>query len=73
MTKWEGWINESKYTPNNETFDVGRTCLRAIRNHSIGTESLGCGIDGEQANGNGSLMRILPVALYSYYKKIDEQ
>ena len=73
MTKWEEWINEAKYTPNNETFDVGRTCLRAIRNHSIGTESLGCGIDGEQANGNGSLMRILPVALYSYYKKIDEQ
>lgn len=73
MTKWEEWINESKYTPNNDTFDVGRTCLRAIRNHSIGTESLECGIDGEQANGNGSLMRILPVALYSYYKKIDEQ
>lgn len=73
MTKWEEWINEAKYTPNNDTFDVGRTCLRAIRNHSIGTESLECGIDGEQANGNGSLMRILPVALYSYYKKIDEQ
>lgn len=73
MTKWEEWINEAKYTPNNDTFDVGRTCLRAIRNHAIGTESLECGIDGEQANGNGSLMRILPVALYSYYKKIDEQ
>lgn len=58
MTKWEEWINEAKYTPNNDTFDVGRTCLRAIRNHSIGTESLECGIDGEQANGNGSLMRI---------------
>lgn len=73
MTKWEERINEAKYTPNNDTFDVGRTCLRAISNHSIGTESLEYGIDGEQANGNGSLMRILPVALYSYYKKIDEQ
>jgi len=55
----------------NDTFDVGRTCLRAIRNHSLGTEPLKCGIDGEQSNGNGSLMRILPVALYSYYRKLD--
>lgn len=35
-------------------------------------EPLECGIDGEQANGNGSLMRILPVALYSYYKKLSD-
>ncbi len=73
MTKWEEWINQAKYTPNNDTFDVGRTCLRAIRNHSTGTEPLECGIDGEQANGNGSLMRILPVALYSYYKKLNDK
>lgn len=71
MHKWEEWINEAKYTANNDTFDVGRTCLRAIHNHSLGTEPLKCGIDGEQSNGNGSLMRILPVALYSYYRKLD--
>lgn len=71
MHKWEEWINEAKYTANNDTFDVGRTCLRAIRNHSLGTEPLKCGIYGEQSNGNGSLMRILPVALYSYYRKLD--
>lgn len=72
MNKWEEWINESKYTANNDTFDVGRTCLKAIRNHSLGCKPLDCGIDGEQNNGNGSLMRILPVALYSYYKKLPE-
>lgn len=43
MHKWEEWINEAKYTANNDTFDVGRTCLRAIRNHSLGTESFGSG------------------------------
>lgn len=73
MHKWEEWINEARYTANNDTFDVGRTCLRAIRNHSLGTEPLECGIDGEQSNGNGSLMRILPVALYSYYKKLSDK
>lgn len=73
MTKWTEWINEAKYTANNDTFDVGRTCLRAIRNYSKGIEPLECGIDGEQSNGNGSLMRILPVALYSFYKKLNEK
>ena len=72
MSKWLEWINEAKYTANNETFDVGRTCLRAIRNFSLGTEPLKCGLDSEVSNGNGSLMRILPVALYSYYKKLNE-
>ena len=72
MSKWEEWINYAKYTANNDTFDVGRTCLRAIRNHSVGKDPLECGIDGENANGNGSLMRILPVALYSYYKKLTD-
>ena len=70
MTKWEEWINNAKYTANDDTFDVGRTCLCAIKKHSLGTDPLECGMDDEQSNGNGSLMRILPVALYSYYKKL---
>ena len=73
MHKWEEWVNYAKYTPNNDVFDLGRTCLRAIRYHSLGKEALECGIDGEQNNGNGSLMRILPVALYSYYKKLSDE
>ena len=72
MHKWEEWINNAKYTANNDTFDVGRTCLRAIYNHTQGKEPLECGIDGESNNGNGSLMRILPVALYSYYRKLPD-
>ena len=73
MTKWEEWINYAKYTANNDTFDVGRTCLQAINKHHKGEKALNCGVDGEQNNGNGSLMRTLPVALYSYYKKLSEE
>ena len=73
MNNWEKWINYNEYTPNNETFDVGRTCLRAIRKYAQGTDPLDCGLTGENSNGNGSLMRILPVALYSYYKKLSEE
>lgn len=72
MSRWLEWVNDPKYTPNNETFDVGKTCLRAIRNFSLGIAPLKCGLDSETSNGNGSLMRILPVALYSYYKKLNE-
>ena len=73
MNKWIEWINEGKYTANGDTFDVGRTCLSAIRQYSNGINPIDCGLKDEMSNGNGSLMRILPVALYSYSKKLSEK
>lgn len=72
MTNFYYWLHDSKYTATDEVFDAGRTCIQAIINYTNGKEPLECGLKGEDNNGNGSLMRILPVALYSYYKKIDE-
>ncbi len=69
MEKWIDWLDDGKYTSNGEAFDVGRTCLAAINNYVHGTKPLKCGKEGEMYNGNGSLMRILPLALFSYYKK----
>lgn len=37
-----------------------------------GTAPLQCGSTSINENGNGSLMRILPVALYAYSKKLDD-
>lgn len=73
MKRWERWINNAEYTGYNDTFDVGRICLEAIRKHSLGYKPLECGLDNEMANGNGSLMRILPVALFAYYRKLNEE
>lgn len=73
MQKWVNWITKGEYTPNGQTFDVGDTCLFAIRQFSKGVEPLKCGLTTEYSNGNGSLMRILPVALYSYYKKLSDK
>lgn len=70
MSKWERWISNNEYTANNDTFGVGRTCLRAIRKYTQGINPLECGVDGENSNGNGSLMRILPAALYSFYNNL---
>ena len=72
MQKWVDWITKGEYTPAGSTFDVGDTCLYAIRQFSKGVEPLKCGLSDEYSNGNGSLMRILPVALYSYYKKLSD-
>lgn len=73
MTKWCDWLNKGEYTPNGDCFDVGRTCLRACRNFTTGIEPVKCGLDSINSNGNGSMMRILPVALYSYYKKLSDE
>lgn len=73
MQKWTAWINEGKYTANGDTFDVGRTCLSAIRRFSQGINPVDCGLKDEMSNGNGSLMRILPVALYSYSKNLSDK
>ena len=73
MTNFYYWLHDAKFTATDEVFDAGRTCIQAIINYSKGKEALDCGLKGEENNGNGSLMRILPVALYSCYKNIDEK
>lgn len=52
-----------RFTPYGKVFDVGGTTQRAINNFNNGVELLKCGLDTYKDNGNGSLMRILPLAL----------
>ena len=63
------WLSQDEYTPTGETFDVGHTCLCAIRNRMKNKDlpATQCGQGGEYANGNGSLMRIHPFVLYAYF------
>ena len=73
MLNFGDWINDARFTANDFNFDVGRTCLTAIRNYiSHGTPALESGLNDYLSNGNGSLMRILPVALYSYSKDLSD-
>lgn len=66
-----------EFTANGEMFDIGRTCLRAIKNFlaADGKPAFECGLSGESSNGNGSLMRIHPFVLYAAAKDLlyDEQ
>ena len=51
-------------TPYGEMFDIGIATRKALVKYIQGTPPLECGGDGIRDNGNGSLMRILPLALY---------
>jgi ADP-ribosylglycohydrolase len=58
---------DSYWTANGLVFDSGLTtfvALDRIRTENYSAQSSGC--IGEDDNGNGSLMRILPAALYFY-------
>ena len=55
-----------EYTALGEVFDVGNATSRAIMNYGRGIAPLECGGKSEYENGNGSLMRILPIAYYLY-------
>ncbi len=63
MEQFRLWVAEAKFTPHGEVFDIGIATRSAIRRFEQGTPALDCGGAGERSNGNGSLMRILPVAL----------
>ena len=53
MRHFQEWLNEGCYTPYGTPFDVGNTTARAIQT--------GKPQDDEQDNGNGALMRMLPI------------
>ena len=71
MKNFVSWTSEDAYTPTGEMFDIGRTCLAAIRNYLApnGRPALECGLNDERSNGNGSLMRIHPFALYEFFNE----
>lgn len=56
------WLLNGKYTQYGETFDYGNTTYESLLRFKNGFEALNCGGISERDNGNGSLMRILPLA-----------
>ncbi len=78
MKKFLKWLEEGAYTPHGEVFDVGSATRKALQRFSRGTAPLECGGTSERDNGNGSLMRILPLLFYLQamygkdFKRLDE-
>ncbi len=71
--KFCAWINNAKYTATNEVFDIGTTTKFALMRYwNDKVDAIKCGGSGINENGNGSLMRMLPIALYCSYQKLEE-
>ena len=68
MQNFEAWLFKGEFTPYGEVFDCGRTCRSAIKRFHEGREAKSCGCKGFNDNGNGSLMRILPLAFVPHTK-----
>ena len=58
------WYRHNHWTATGVVFDVGLITQRALLRFARGTSYQHCGDSDERSNGNGSLMRILPLLLY---------
>jgi len=64
MINFREWINNGAFTPHGVSFDYGTSTRKAISRFERGKAPLKCGGTNELDNGNGSLMRILPIVYY---------
>lgn len=59
-------------TPHGEVFDIGPTTSAAIGRFDQGRDQTAWGGTSDRDNGNGSLMRILPLSLYVCLRSPDD-
>lgn len=71
--KFIKWFDDGYWTPYGEAFDIGGTTQSAILRLKEGVSPTESGLKDEYSNGNGSLMRILPLIFYLENKDIEEQ
>jgi len=64
MKNFIKWYDGGEYTPFGRAFDIGGTTSDSMERFLRGKPPLECGGKGERDNGNGSLMRILPILFH---------
>lgn len=61
MKLYSQWLHEGHWTADGEVFDIGNTILKAITKFDQTGDASTCGPNDIRSNGNGALMRILPL------------
>lgn len=64
------WYENAFWTAHDKVFDVGIATAQAISSLNSGTSAFTSGNRAEDSNGNGSLMRIMPLIFYTKDKDI---
>ncbi|MBQ6284708.1 MAG: ADP-ribosylglycohydrolase family protein [Bacilli bacterium] len=73
MQRFCDWCIKAEYTATDKVFDIGITTRQALSAYYYKrNDALHCGLLDYNSNGNGSLMRMLPVAIYLYANKFSE-
>ncbi|MBC7409044.1 MAG: ADP-ribosylglycohydrolase family protein [Arcicella sp.] len=67
------WFQYNYWTPHGEIFDMGVATRNAMDKLAKGISASESGECDDYSNGNGSLMRILPLAIYLQNKPIDQR
>jgi ADP-ribosyl-[dinitrogen reductase] hydrolase len=70
---FQQWLYHNYWTPHGDVFDVGITTRQAIYNLSKGVRPDVAGSFEESENGNGSLMRILPLLFHIKDEPIEKR
>ena len=72
MEGYRRWLYSAWWTARGTVFDVGATTARAIDHFAITRDHRSCGLALESSNGNGSLMRCIPVSLWLCHRTQEE-
>ena len=71
--KFIKWFKDGYWTPYGVVLDIGYTTREAIIRLMRGVKPTQAGLSDEYSNGNGSLMRILPLVFYVERLSLEEQ
>lgn len=67
------WYQYNDWTSHGQIFDMGVSTRNAMDKLSKGVSALQSGEYDDYSNGNGSLMRILPLAIHLQHRPIEER
>ena len=73
MDKFINWLTKGEYTAHGITFDYGNATAEALMRYTKEYQPYECGGTSAQSNGNGSLMRMLPIALWCAKNNLNEE
>jgi ADP-ribosyl-[dinitrogen reductase] hydrolase len=71
--KIKAWFSENYWAPNDGAFEIGLATRNAIYRLEKGVLPTESGEDGEYSNGNGSLMRVAPLAFSLLNESIEDR
>jgi len=66
------WFQNGFLTPYGKSYDVGGSTKNSVKRLLVGTSPHHSGDSNMEANGNGSLMRTLPLAYLFHFQNISE-